>query len=92
MHCSLRAANEHYNLEYGLNSQLVLKVENGSKYIVYTERMSKNKQFGLKNAHIEPKITCIYPNKVFPNRCVVRLYEKFISHRPENHGKTGNND
>jgi len=33
----------------------VLKVENGSKYIVYSERMSKNKQFGLKNAHIEQK-------------------------------------
>ena len=47
----------------------------GSKYLCYTEDISKNRK-------ITPKCVRAYKNKVNPERCIVRLYEKYLSHRP----------
>lgn len=84
LHLSLRASKEHRDLEFGPNSQLELKSEKELEFIEYTERVSKNKTFGLKHCIIEPKHTRIYQNLVEPNKCVVGLYKKFISKRPKN--------
>lgn len=90
LHLSLRACAEHRNLEYGENSQLSLQTnENGKKCIKYVERCSKNKTFGLKNCKMEPKVTYIYENEKNPSRCVVHLYELYISLRPESNGLPG---
>ena len=50
------------------------------------ERVSKNKQYGLKNSRMEPKQTRIYALPNNPERCIVNLYKKYISHRPETNG------
>lgn len=85
LHLSLRAAQEHRDLLYGPDSQLQLVTSpEGVTYLKYTERTSKNKKFGLKDARKEPKVTCIYPNTENPQRCVVALYEKYVQHRPKN--------
>ena len=90
LHLSLRACQEHRNLEYGLNSQLSIKsTPEGEEFIEYVERCSKNKSFGLKKCHMEPKVTRIFENSEEPSRCVVRLYKTYINHRPETHGKPG---
>lgn len=84
LHLSLRAGQEHRDLTFGENSQLKLKIsEDGLDFIEYTERFSKNKRFGINDCRRDPKVTCIYPNKENPNRCVVALYKKYLSHRPQ---------
>ena len=90
IHLSLRASKEHRDLEFGENSQLRLCSDsNGMKYIQYIERCSKTRKFGLKTVAREPKVCRIYPNSDKPERCVVALYEKYISKRPESHGLNG---
>lgn len=86
IHLSLRACQEHRDLVYGNNSQLSLEVLNGQECLRYTERTSKNNKFGLKCSRMEPKSTVIYPNKENPERCVVRMYQTYIGHRPEMEG------
>lgn len=87
IHLSLRASQEHRDLTFGENSQLELKVDDtGIEYLHYTERISKNKKFGLKQCRMEPKETSIYPRVDNEERCVVSLYKEFIRRRPESNG------
>lgn len=83
LHLSLRAGQEHRDLEFGENSQLRLGSENGQEFLEYTERISKNKRFGLKATRLEPKVTRIYGNLDKPERCVLTIYKKYVEHRPE---------
>ena len=86
LHFSLRAAQEHRDLQYGENSQLTLKCDSdGTEYIEYVERVSKNKRFGLKSARMEPKVTSLYARKD-KTKCPVECYKKFVAHRPEANG------
>ena len=90
LHFSLRAAQEHRDIEYGENSQVkLLKSQNGEEYLQYTERISKNRKFGLKCTRLIPKTTYIYPAEN-PLRCPINIYKKYIQHRPESSGKAGN--
>jgi hypothetical protein len=89
LHLSLRAAKEHRDLVFGEDSQLEL-VEMDGECIKYTERISKNRTYGLKHSTMDPKTTFIYPNTANSFRCPVRLYKKYITHRPETNGMKGN--
>lgn len=80
----LRANKEHKDLVYGGNSQITLIKENGIEKLRYKEHVSKSRNFGLKQAKMEPKIVIAEPNTEHPYRCIVHLYKKFISHRPPN--------
>ena len=82
VHFALRAGTEHRNLRH-INSQISLhKDTNGAKYLCYTEDVSKNCQGGPKHRKITPKCVRAYENKLDPDKCTVRLYEKYVSHRP----------
>lgn len=81
LHLGLRACQEHRDIEFGENSQLQLVENDGSTRLVYTERQSKNKKHGIKRSRIEPKVVSILPNERDPRKCVIRLYQKYISHR-----------
>lgn len=84
LHFSLRAGQEHRDLVYGERSQMTLKTNpEGLKYIHYVERASKNKKFGIKDSRRDVKETCVYENVNDKSRCVVLLYETYISHRPD---------
>jgi hypothetical protein len=89
MNLSLRASQEHRDLEFGENSQLQMIKEGEEEVLLYVERTSKNHSFGLKSTRMEPKCTKIYPNRLNAGRCVVSMYKKYISHRPESHGQSG---
>ena len=82
LHLSLRACKEHRDLTFGEDSQLELINDKSGEYLVYTERISKNKQFGLKHARMEPKQTRIYSLTDNPDKCVVSMYKEYVNHRP----------
>ncbi|KAK6173752.1 hypothetical protein SNE40_017154 [Patella caerulea] len=81
---ALRAGKEHRNLRYGQNSQLSLHTsESGDQYLQYTEFVSKTNQGGLKHQKHKKKVVRAYENLDIPERCIVRLYEKYIRLRPK---------
>jgi hypothetical protein len=82
IHLGLRASTEHKQLTFGNNSQLRLETKDEQETLVYTETVSKNKNFGLKQSRMEPKVVRILPNTARPERCLVSLYKKYLSHRP----------
>ncbi|XP_048240336.1 uncharacterized protein KIAA1958-like [Haliotis rufescens] len=84
---ALRAGDEHRYLRSGSNSQLqLLMSSNGVKQLKYTEDISKTNRGGLKHRKVERKHVTISSNEENPGRCLVRLYEKYMSLRPV-HGK-----
>ncbi len=46
------------------------------------EDVSKTRQGGLRHRRIEPKCVRAYENRSNLSRCIVRLYQKYVSHRP----------
>jgi integrase len=82
IHFALRAGQEHRNLRFQ-NSQISVETDSeGHRYLLYTEDISKNRQGGLKHRLVKPKSVRAYENNSNPNRCIVRLYLKYLSHRP----------
>lgn len=85
IHCSLRAAKEHHDLNLGENEQIKLKRDkDGQEFLEYTEHMSKNKRFGINCTRMDPKVTCVYSNTQNPSRCIVNMYKTYMQHRPKN--------
>lgn len=81
LHLSLRAIQEHRDLEFGINSQLQLKKDaNGDEVLYYVERTSKSKTGGLNQCRGDPKVTTINANQD-TTRCVIMMYKNYLSHR-----------
>ncbi|XP_041355536.1 zinc finger MYM-type protein 2-like [Gigantopelta aegis] len=79
---TLRTGDEHRFLRVGSASQSDLLVcSNGEKSLKYTEDISKTNQGGLKHRKLERKSVTVSENHDFPERCLVRLFEKYISLR-----------
>lgn len=85
VHFALRAVKEHKSLRVGPRSQFALKFDRqlGLEYLEYTEDSSKNNQGGLRHRRVQKKISRAYANKVNPDRCLIRLYRKYMSLRPK---------
>ena len=82
LHFALRAGKEHHDLRY-VNSQLTLMTApNGRRFLRYKEDASKNCHGGLKHRRVEAKTVDAYENTKNPERCIIRIYEEYISHRP----------
>ena len=83
LYFALCAGKEHRNLCF-VDSQLSLHTDiEGKKFLRYIEDTSKNRQGGLKHRKITPKQVDAYENTVNPARCIVAIYEAYISHRPD---------
>ena len=84
VHFALRAVDEHKSLHTGVYSQLKVcfdhKLE--SKYLEYKEHCAKNNQGGIKSLNKKPKVVHAYENKTKPDRCIIRLYEKYLAKHP----------
>jgi hypothetical protein len=79
---ALRAAQEHRNLRVGEHSQLTIKTSpNNVRYLEYREDVSKCNPGGLNHRKVEPKVTRAYENLLQPERCIVKLFEKYMSLR-----------
>lgn len=79
---ALRAASEHRHLRYGHLSQINLSTDvDGKKYLEYREDVSKTNAGGILHRKVAPKVTRCYENTVYPDRCPVRIYQRYISLR-----------
>ncbi|CAG2195298.1 unnamed protein product [Mytilus edulis] len=82
LHFALRAGKEHRNLRMK-NSQITILERNGETCLKYSEDISKSNQGGLKTRRIKQKQVYAYEDTANPDRCIVRLYKKYIEHCPE---------
>ena len=80
IHFSLRGGNEHRRLR-AVNSQIIKGVdkETGLQYLEYREDVSKTNAGGIKDRKLKRKVTRAYENKENKKRCIVRLYDKYVS-------------
>ena len=82
---ALRAAQDHRNLRWEPNCQIELLTDsNGVKFLRYTEDVSKANRGGLKHRKVKPKVVDAYSNERDSSRCIVAIYEKYVSHVPAN--------
>ncbi|XP_070548200.1 transcriptional regulator QRICH1-like [Ptychodera flava] len=89
LHFALRGGIEHRNLRHK-NSQIQLKIDiSGKKYLEYREDVSKSNQGGLSSRKIRQKVTRAYENAHNPERCIVRLYERYNNLCPPNRPDDG---
>ena len=80
IHFALRSGQEHRSLKL---SQFELQTdEDGSSFLLYTENTSKNNQGGLSHRKVKSKSVSCYENKSNPQRCLVRIYQVYLKHRP----------
>ena len=85
IHFALRAGAEHRNLRIGSTSQIqeLFDGQLGLKYLFYREDMSKNRQGGIDHRKIVRKQVRAYENLDEPERCIVKIYQKYLSVRPK---------
>ena len=83
MDLALRSGDEHSRLRFHPCQIEAKQDENGQQYLLYTEDVSKNHRGGLVNRNVKPKQDVAIANINFPKRCVLRLFLKYISKRPE---------
>ena len=76
---ALRAGDEHRFLRVGATSQFELvEGSSGKSVLKFTEDISKTNQGGLEHRKLERKIVIVSENRDSPERCVVRLLQKYI--------------
>ena len=80
IHFALRSGEEHRSLQLS-QFQLVCPTD-GTPHLIYTENYSKNNQGGLQHRKVKPKFVTCYANEQDPQRCLVKLFEKYLQHRP----------
>ena len=77
---ALRSGEEHRSLQV---SQFTLThCANGSLQLEYTENYSKNNAGGLAHRKVQPKHVVHHANDAYPKRCLVRLYQTYMSYQP----------
>ena len=82
IHFGLHAADEHKSLKIDCQLSVHYDESVGLKYIYYKEVSSKCNQVRISECNVLPKTGRAYQNVVNSDRCLVRLYDKYISHRP----------
>jgi hypothetical protein len=73
---ALRSGEEHRSLSWG---QLSLHEDGDSRWLQYTEKISKTNRRGLKDVGVERKQVKAYARKDCPERCLVSLFKKYRS-------------
>ena len=81
---TLHACDEHKALKVGAYSQLKIKVdpETNIRYLEYNEHYAKNHQGGIKSLYHKNKIVKAFENTENPDRCIVHIFEKYMSKHP----------
>ena len=84
LYFALRSGNEHRSLRFS-SSQIQAVVREGERpYLLYTEDCSKNHPGGLKGRHFKRKVVKHYANLNNPQRCFVRIFQKYRELCPPN--------
>lgn len=87
IHFCLRGGNELRRLRYGPDAQIKHHCDSeGKDCLIYTEDVSKCRQGGIKSLGKPGKIVHAYHNESNHERCVVCIYNLYVSKRPKNTG------
>lgn len=81
LNLALRSGKEHRSLQPEM--LCLMKEPSGMQYLLYTEWGSKNHTGGLTERKVKNKSVKVFANTKCPERCVVRLYDKYMALRPE---------
>ena len=82
VHFALRSGEEHRSLRLSQFELIQPKHGSTTGSFIYTENYSKNNQGGLLHRKVQPKCVTCYANDSDPNRCLVRLFQTYLRHRP----------
>ena len=84
-HFALRSGDEHRSLRLGSTPNLLIHFDPVSKrhYVEYREDVAKNSQGGLRQRKLSGKCVRAYDNPERPDRCFVKLLQKYLSRRPD---------
>ncbi len=80
---ALRAGEEHKSLKIGKQLSLQLDPETGGECLVYVEHTAKNNQGGLSAMKVSGKRLKAYPNVDNPDRCLIRIFKKYVAACPD---------
>lgn len=80
IHCGLRGRLEQYNLTV---SNFTIVEENNTKILVFTEGVSKCRNYGIRQARLEPKVIRILASEP-KEKCLVNLFQLYMAKRPPN--------
>ena len=85
IHFCLRGGNELRRLRCGPDGQIKHGIDSdGKDCLIYTEDVSKCRQGGVKSLGKPGKIVYAYHNELNHERCVVCIYDLYVSKRPKN--------
>ena len=87
VHFALHAADEHKSLKIDIQIKVMYDANVGLKYLYYEELTSKCNQGGISDRSVPPKSGRAYQNIVNSDRCVIRLYEKYVAACPSHDPK-----
>ena len=83
IHFCLRGGNELRNMRYGPHAQIKRGIDSSNKdCLIFTEDVSKCRRGGIKSLSQPGKVVYAYHNEEDHDRCIVCLYDLFISKRP----------
>lgn len=78
---AVRGGQEHSDL---LNSQFRVEIREGAKVLVFSVGATKTYSGGLHQRRLRPKEKLHFANEGNPQRCHIRIFELFLSKRPQN--------
>ena len=81
LYFALRSGDEHRRLRF--SSVRLIEKPGSLPCLIYTETGSKNNPGGLKHRKVSPKQVTHHANTERPDRCFIRIYKEYCSHRPE---------
>ena len=78
VHFVVRGRSELRSMTYG---QIAIDTDHEGKQVLRYQQTVANKtnQGGLKHRHIKPKDVMAYENTDRPERCIVKLFQKYVS-------------
>ena len=82
LHFAVRGGDEHRSLS--IDQFSIEKKPGNSAKIIYKENVTKTFSGGLKCRRLEPTVKEHYENTECPEKCHVKLFEKYLSLRPPN--------
>jgi len=82
LHFAVRGGDEHRNLK--MEQFHIESNPGGLRKLVYKENVTKTFSGGLKHRRIEANVKEHHENITCPEKCHVRIYEKYLSMRPPN--------
>ena len=77
LYFALRSGKEHRQLRFDPCQITLVQPAGERSYLKYVEDVSKNRPGGIKGRRVKPKVVQHHANSTNPERCFVRLFQKY---------------